>query len=70
MQVQPGFSLLQALSGALQPPTARSQQSDAAQPIRAAASQQKSPVPADATALPLAGLNMNAPRGTYLNIRV
>lgn len=70
MQVQPGFSLLQALSGAFQPPTPKPQRSDAAQLARAAAPQVTSPAMAEAVSVPLASMNPNAPRGTYLNIRV
>jgi hypothetical protein len=70
MQVQPGFSMLQALSTALQPPTARTQQGQTVQPVRPGAPAQKDPSLAQSASLPQAGVNMNAPRGTYLNIRV
>ena len=71
MQVKPGFSMLQALSTALQPATARTQQGQPGnEPALAVAPLQKDPSGSVAPSLPEAGLNMNAPRGTYLNIRV
>ena len=70
MQVQPGFSLLQALSGGLQRPGAGTQRTEPVQPVRAVTPAQKGFTGDERTPLSLAGINMNAPRGTYLNIRV
>ena len=70
MQLQPGFSMLQSLSTALQPAKGGLQQGQAVEPVRPIAPARKETTLAASPSLPQAGVNMQAPRGTYLNIRV